>query len=76
MKSAFLFPGQGSQYEGMLYDLPEDPAVKEILEESEEILNISIDSLHTKEALSSTKAVQQCLLIASVSALKVFEKMG
>lgn len=76
MKSAFLFPGQGSQYEGMLYDLPEDPAVKEILEESEEILNISIDSLHTKEALSSTKAVQQCLLIASVSALKVFEKNG
>lgn len=76
MKSAFLFPGQGSQYEGMLNDLPDNPAVKEILEESSEVLNISIDSLHTKKALATTKAVQQCLLIASVSVFKVFEKKG
>lgn len=76
MKSAFLFPGQGSQYEGMLNDLPDDPVVKEVLEQSCEILNTSIASLHNKNALSTTKAVQQCLLIASVSTYRVFEKRG
>lgn len=76
MKSAFLFPGQGSQYEGMLNDLPNDPVVKEILEESSDILNTSIEALHSKKALSTTKAVQQCLLIASVATYKLFEKNG
>lgn len=76
MKSAFLFPGQGSQYEGMLNDLPNDPVVKDILEESSEILKRPIDTLHNKKSLSTTKAVQQCLLIASVSSYKVFEKNG
>ncbi|MDI7741190.1 malonate decarboxylase subunit epsilon [Lysinibacillus fusiformis] len=76
MRSAFLFPGQGSQYEGMLHDLPDDPVVKEILEESTEILNTTIESLHSKKALSTTKAVQQCLLIASVGTYKAFEKNG
>lgn len=76
MRSAFLFPGQGSQYEGMLNDLPDDPVVKELLEESTEILKTSLDSLHSKKALSTTKAVQQCLLISSVGTYKVFEKNG
>lgn len=76
MKSAFLFPGQGSQYEGMLNDLPKDPLVKDILEMSSDILNTSIESLHSKQALSTTKPVQQCLLIASVSTYKLFEKHG
>lgn len=76
MKSAFLFPGQGSQYEGMLNDLPDDPVVKAVLEESSEILNEQIESLHSKKALSTTKAVQQCLLIASVATYRIFEKNG
>lgn len=76
MKSAFLFPGQGSQYVGMLNDLPNDPVVKHILEESSDLLHLPIESLHNNKALSTTKAVQQCLLIASVSTYKVFEKNG
>ncbi|MDN4494367.1 malonate decarboxylase subunit epsilon [Ureibacillus aquaedulcis] len=76
MRSAFLFPGQGSQYEGMLHNLPDEPVVKEVLEESSEILNTQIDSLHSKKALSTTKAVQQCLLIASVATYRIFEKNG
>jgi len=76
LKSAFLFPGQGSQYEGMLNDLPDDPVVKNLLEESGELLHTPIESLHSKKALSTTKAVQQCLLIAAVSTYKVFEKNG
>ncbi|QCR31164.1 ACP S-malonyltransferase [Lysinibacillus sp. SGAir0095] len=76
MKSAFLFPGQGSQYEGMLNDLSDDPVVKEILEESSEILNTKVEQLHSKKALTTTKAVQQCLLIASVATYRVFEKNG
>nr|WP_106782488.1 malonate decarboxylase subunit epsilon [Lysinibacillus timonensis] len=76
MRSAFLFPGQGSQFEGMLNNLPKDSAVTELLEESCDLLNTTIEKLHSKESLSTTKAVQQCLLIASVSAYKIFEKEG
>ncbi len=76
MQSAFLFPGQGSQFEGMLHYLPKDPIIKELLDESCEVLNTTIENLHSKESLSTTKAVQQCLLIASVSTYKVFEKEG
>lgn len=76
LRSAFLFPGQGSQYEGMLDQLPDTPLVKQLLEKSSDILNQSITSLHSKAALSTTKAVQQCLLIASVSTFKIFEEQG
>lgn len=76
MQSAFLFPGQGSQFDGMLDYLPKDPIIDELLEESCDILNTTIKKLHSKESLSTTKAVQQCLLIASVSTYKIFEKEG
>jgi len=76
MQSAFLFPGQGSQFEGMLDYLPKDPIVSELLEESSNILNTTIERLHSKESLSTTTAVQQCLLIASVSTYRIFEKEG
>ena len=67
MKTVFLFPGQGSQTEGMLHALPpDDPDVKEVFAESEEVLGAPVYSLDTKDKLTSTVYVQICLLIAGV----------
>jgi malonate decarboxylase epsilon subunit len=66
-KTAFLFPGQGSQTEGMLHTLPsDDPHVRQVFADSEEVLGVPVYSLDTADKLSSTVFVQICLLIAGV----------
>jgi malonate decarboxylase epsilon subunit len=67
MKTAFLFPGQGSQKEGMLHMLPAgDAHVREIFAEAEEVLGAPVYTLDNREKFSSTLYVQLCLLIAGV----------
>src|SRR5476651_740436 len=67
MKTAFLFPGQGSQQPGMLHMLPiQHPVVAEVFEEAGLVLNRSVYSLDGVKALTSTINVQLCLLIAGV----------
>ena len=71
MKTVFLFPGQGSQKDGMLHTLPAaDPIVKEVFAVAEEILGISVLTLDTAEKLCSTVNVQLCLLIIEVISAK------
>jgi malonate decarboxylase epsilon subunit len=67
MTVAFLFPGQGSQSAGLLHHLPEHPEVTRTLREASAMLGQDIDALDNAEALHSTAAVQQALLIASVA---------
>ena len=74
MKSAFLFPGQGSQYEGMLSQLPKEKEVQEILYFALQTLGKDIEHLHSKQSLLKTTAVQQCLLIAGVSTFEYFKQ--
>lgn len=76
MKIAFLFPGQGSQKPGMLHNLPEHPAVQQVLNEAGEILEEDLNCLDSKESLESTVAVQLSLLIASVAVARSFESEG
>lgn len=76
MKTAFLFPGQGSQYPGFLDDLPNDAVVRRTVSEAEQLLETTIGSLHSPNALSTTKAVQQSLLIAGVAMFRLFEENG
>lgn len=76
MQIAFLFPGQGSQKPGFLYELPSCEAVGTLLEIAETTLNENVYDLHSEESLASTKAVQLSLLIGGVAAYKAFEAEG
>ncbi|MBU8908287.1 malonate decarboxylase subunit epsilon [Desertibacillus haloalkaliphilus] len=76
MKLAFLFPGQGSQYPGLLHELPDNPIVENVITEANEVLNESVYTLHTEEALTSTRSVQLSLLTSGVATYKAFENSG
>ncbi|MFJ8236528.1 ACP S-malonyltransferase [Ureibacillus sp. NPDC094379] len=76
VKSAFLFPGQGSQYVGMLNNLPNSKEVKKIIEEATDLLKVKISDLDNESALRKTKAVQLSLLICGVASFEFFKQQG
>jgi len=70
---ALLFPGQGSQYVGMLEGVKEIPAVKEMLEKSKEILGYDILQicLEGPEAkLEETRYCQPALFIGGLAGIE------
>jgi len=67
-----MFPGQGAQRPGMLHALPQEPEVIRTLREATAILGSDPLLLDTAAALTSTCAVQLCLLIAGVAMARVF----
>jgi malonate decarboxylase epsilon subunit len=67
MTVAFLFPGQGAQGAGLLHHLPQHAEVTRTIEEASHVLALDIAALDNAEALRSTAAVQQALLIAGVA---------
>ena len=75
MKTAFLFPGQGSQFAGMGQSVADAfPAARARFDEADEALGFSLSNLcfeGPEEALKLTENTQPALLAVSVAAWTV-----
>src|SRR2546425_5859687 len=80
MKTAFLFPGQGSQQVGMGKDLSDKwPVARLVFEEADRVLGMRLSSLCFEgpdEELRLTVNTQPAMLTASIAALRVLEQRG
>lgn len=77
-KTAFLFPGQGAQYVGMMKDFYEAFSdAKRVFEEASDLLKVDLPSLIFQgplEVLTQTKNSQIAIFVCSYAVLQVFEK--
>ncbi|WP_101845651.1 ACP S-malonyltransferase [Halobacillus sp. Marseille-P3879] len=76
MSTVFLFPGQGSQKPRMFQDLPDHPVVRKVFEEASDELDESVYQWDVESKLSSTIAVQICLLVSGVASARVLKEKG
>jgi malonate decarboxylase epsilon subunit len=74
MSVSFIFPGQGSQYSGMLHHLINHPAVARTLDEISGVLHSDVRNLDSAEALGSDLSVQVALLAAGVSTARALSE--
>ena len=79
-KTAFLFPGQGSQKPGMGRELAENfPAARSIFEEADAALGFPISQLcfeGPEEDLKLTENTQPAILTCSIATLAVLREKG
>lgn len=79
MKTAFLFPGQGSQSIGMVADLAEQyPQVKEVFAEAGDCIDLDLWNLAQQgpeEKLNQTEFTQPALLAADIAVWRVWQSL-
>src|SRR5580692_7516357 len=79
-KTAFLFPGQGSQFAGMGKSLAAaEPVAARVFEEADDALGFSISRLcfeGPEEELRRTEITQPAMLTVSVAAFAVLSGRG
>ncbi len=76
MSIAFLFPGQGSQFPGMLHHLLDHPEVERTLDEVSAVLGSDVRGLDTEDALKSSVSVQLALLTSGVATARALIEKG
>ncbi|MBP1678189.1 MAG: fabD [Bacteroidetes bacterium] len=74
---AFVFPGQGSQYVGMLRDFAEgDPASRELIEQADRLLGVPLSSVclnGPEDELRQTKNTQPAIFLHSMVAARALK---
>ncbi len=77
-KTAFIFPGQGSQQVGMAKDIYDNfDYVKELFAQANDILSVDLAKITFEgpiEELTKTQYTQPALMVTSIALLKVLEK--
>lgn len=77
-KTAFIFPGQGSQYPGMGKDLADAfPVARQVFEEADDALGLNLSAIcfsGSEDELKLTANTQPAILTTSIAVLKVLEQ--
>lgn len=77
-KTAFIFPGQGSQYPGMGKELADAfPVARQVFEEADDALGIKLSATcfaGSEDELKLTATTQPAILAASIAVLRVVEQ--
>jgi len=80
MKTAFMFPGQGSQSKGMLSDLAEKyPSLLNTFQEASEVLGYDLWDLcqqGDESELNRTEVTQPAILTASIALWRLWGELG
>ncbi|MZR62035.1 ACP S-malonyltransferase [Alcanivorax sp. DP30] len=78
-KTAFIFPGQGSQSLGMLADFADRPAVKQTFQEASGALELDLWAMcqeGPQERMNQTENTQPLLLTAGMALWRLWEQSG